>query len=248
MLILHDKRIPDEYLSALKEKLPGLTLIPFGGIPGKVYDSISCHPDIYFFRLDEKTLIHAPGLTVEYLAPLKEHGLELVKGEGDPEGRYPVTARYNAARAGKVVFHNTRHTDPGVLRKVRESGLETACVEQGYARCSVIEVSKRAIITADDGIAGAAAERGLDVLTVSSGSVLLPGEKYGFIGGATGPVRKSFSNGTSLGKTGRELIFLGDPYSHPDGPAIMDFLRKYGVRAVYPEGLALYDAGGLMVF
>ncbi len=59
-------------------------------------------------------------------------------------------------------------------------------VEQGYARCSVIPVGGRAMVTADLGIASAAERKGIDTLRISPACVHLPGESSGFIGGVCG--------------------------------------------------------------
>ena len=240
MLIIHDKRLPPEYTKALENRIPSLSLFPFGGpekhTVEKVYESILCHPDIYFFQLDEKTLIYSPGLEETRLEPLKANGIKLIKGEGDPRGRYPYTARYNAARIGEYLFHNLDYTDPVIIRKAREKGLELVNVPQGYTRCSVLAVSDEAVITADRLIAGAASKKDMDVLLLDPGSVLLPGESRGFIGGAGGRT----DDGT--------IILLGDLRSHPEVSKIEAFLIKNASAYVLLEGLPLYDAGGLIAF
>lgn len=240
MVIIHDKRLPPEYTKALKDRLPSLLLFPFGGpeerSEEKVYRSILCHPDIYFFQLDEGTLVHAPGLGEKQLRPLKEKGIKLIKGKGDPRGPYPYTARYNAARIGRSVFHNLDHTDPVIIDAAREKGLELVDVPQGYTRCSVLAVSDRAVITADRAVADAASERNMDVLLLEPGSVLLPGEERGFIGGAGGKT----TDGT--------VILLGDLKFHPEVSKIEAFLAEHASGCVFLEGLPLYDAGGLIVF
>jgi len=241
MVIIHDKRLPAEYRQALLDGVKGVTLFPFGGMHAsgagtEVYESVSCHPDIYFFQLDERTVIHAPGLPEELLRSLKEAGVELIRGEGDPHGPYPHTARYNAARVGNFIFHNLSYTDPFILDAARERGLRSVNVAQGYARCSVLSVNDRTIITADKGIAAAAGAENMDVLLLSPGSVLLPGEKYGFIGGAGGRA----PDGT--------VILLGDPGLHPEASEIKGFLDEHAAGRVFLEGMPVYDAGGLMIF
>jgi hypothetical protein len=244
MFIVHDKRLPAEYIGALNARVPSITWIPFGGPddshPRKVYESISCHPDIYFFQLDEKTLVHAPNVPEEILFSLSKNGIELVKGEKFPHGSYPYTAPYNAVRVGEAVFHNLQCADTVMLKKIHEFGLKTVNVSQGYSRCSVLALDDKALITADKGIAEAvcyARETGnaeLDALVISSGSVLLPGEKYGFLGGASGKM----PDGT--------VLFLGDIDLHPNASKIKDFLIKCCVDYIDLKGLPLYDAGGLI--
>ncbi|MEA3489264.1 MAG: hypothetical protein U9R44_02840 [Candidatus Omnitrophota bacterium] len=234
VLIIHDKRLPGEYKKALKKKLPSADLLPFRGI-SNVYGSISCHPDICLFQLDRETVIHSPGLPGDQLLPLEKNGMELVEGEESPSGEYPHAARYNAVRIRNVVFHNFDCTDPVILEKIERRGLKAVSVAQGYTRCSVLTVGEKGIITSDRSIAGAAESEGFDVLVLSAGSVVLPGEKYGFIGGAVGVA----PDGT--------VVFLGDPAFHPEGDEIIGFLTRYNIDYIALEGMPLYDAGSLLM-
>ena len=234
MIVLYDKRLPEGYKEALGIKLPGASHLPVGRF-SDVYDSISCHPDIYFFKLDEKTLVHAPSITEEALEPLRESGLDLIKGEDDPRGPYPGTVRYNAARTGGAVFAGEEYIDPVVMGRVKKKGLKMVNVPQGYARCSTLAVSDDAIITSDEGVASAARLEGLKVLEIAPGSISLPGEKTGFIGGAGGRC----PDGT--------VVFLGDIDLHPEGDKIKTFLKERRVRCIGIKGLPLYDAGGLFI-
>lgn len=239
MLILHDKRLPSEYKKALDVKLPSVIWVPLGGDdePGvnDTYASIACHPDIYFFQLGPKTLIHSPGLSERTLAPLREAGIELIRGETAPGGHYPDTAVYNALRVGNILFHNLKHTDPVILERSRGAGLKPVDISQGYSRCAALVVDEKAIITADRGIASAARNEGIEVLLIGPGSVYLPGEDRGFIGGAGG-----------IGPNG-EIIVLGGIRSHPQYDQIMHFIAGHKKEYVDVKGLPLYDAGGLFV-
>ena len=234
MLIIHDKRLPGEYIKALKKKLPDAYLFPFKGIRGAVYDSISRHPDIYFFRLDKRTVIHAPGVPHDTLEFLAGSGVKLIKGEKDPFGSYPDTARYNAARVGDIVFHNLEHTDPVILREVRERGLKCVNVKQGYTRCSILALGYNAIITEDKGIAEAAAGEGAGVLLIPPGHVKLPGEQRGFIGGAAGC------------SDGQAVVVLGGIDTHAKSEEIKDFMSRYASSFIELPGMPLYDAGSLI--
>ena len=233
MIVIHDRRLPGEYSSALKKKLPGARVVPFSAPGGKVYDSISSHPDIWFFQLDQKTLVHAPGVPDEFLETLKESGTRSVRGGEDPSGGYPCTARYNAARVGNVLFHALEHTDPRVLEETEKRALKAVDVSQGYTRCSVVPVGEKALVTSDENIAVRAGEAGLEALLVRPGHVELPGEKYGFIGGASGVTPEGV------------VVFLGDLRKHPDHPSIRGFFSRHNVEYVYLEELPVYDAGGL---
>ena len=236
MIIIHDSRVPGEYLAAILEEVPEAVLAPFRGLEGVIYKSIESHPDIYFFQADEKTLIHAPGAPRKLLSGLKERGIRLLKGDKDPGQEYPETARYNAARIGGFLFHNTEYTDPVILEYAREKGLKPVNVSQAYTRCSILQVGEDSIITQDVNIAEAASGEGLKVLLLSPGSIILPGEKCGFIGGAGGYI------GDGRG------ILLGDIKLHPEGGKIEKFLEERSVSYIMAKNMPLYDGGALMIF
>ena len=65
----------------------------------------------------------------------------------------------------------------------------------------------------------------------------LPGYGYGFIGGACGFCAER-----------GEVWFAGDPLTHPDGAAVVDFVTSRGFRA-FPLGSGrLFDCGGMFFF
>ncbi|MFH1878987.1 MAG: DUF6873 family GME fold protein [Candidatus Omnitrophota bacterium] len=238
MVIIHDKRLPDKYLKALADKCGACVFFSFSGPrPGgcTVYDSILCHPDIYFFQIAGDTLIFSPSIEREDADELKKNGIRLIRGEARPHGRYPCTAPYNALRAGDNFFHKTACTDSVILERVKEAGLRLVDVKQGYTRCSAVFINDNAVITSDGSIAAVAERESIDVLFIPPGSITLPGEIYGFIGGASGRM----PDGTT--------VFLGDIETHPEFPGIRDFFVKHEKRYIDLKGLPLYDAGSLII-
>jgi len=235
MIIIHDSRIPEAYLEALKSKLPETEFTPFSGPKGKVYKSIESHVDIYFFQVDEKTLIHAPGVGEEVLQTLENSGVKLIEGSSDPTGEYPQTAPYNAVRVGNILFHNLAYTDPVIIEYTRGIGLKIVNSSQGYTRCSVLVVRDDSIITSDVNIAETALKEGLEVLLISPGFVTLPGENYGFIGGAGGRM------------TDGRVILLGDIKRHPEGFKIAHFLSERAIEYILVKNTPIFDAGALMI-
>ena len=234
MIILHDARLPEEYEEALRKKMPEAYFLPVPASPG-VYDSIASHPDIYFCQLDDRMLIHSPSVPRDVLEVLAEGGFELVPGQSPPGGAYPATARYNAVRSGDFFLHNLQYTDPVVLTYVEKLGLRAIDVPQSYARCSLFPVSSSSAITADEGIAHSLRFSGIEVLLIRPGSITLPGQEYGFIGGAGGIT----PDGT--------VIFLGNVSLHPDGDRMIDFLTEREIPYTTLAGLPLYDAGSLII-
>lgn len=240
MIAVYDKRLPCDYSDRLATELGDAGMIPFGtaDMPCEeaVYRSIESHPDIYFFQAGPASVICAPGLAKEEILPLVEAGVMAIKGKTNPCGEYPLTARYNAVRVGDAVFHDTGISDPIILRIAKENGLRMVNVTQGYTRCSVLPVGDSALVTSDAGIAATAESEGFDVLLISSGDIVLPGENYGFIGGTAGVTPQG------------DIIFLGDIAMHPAGEDIAAFLKAHDVSWTCLEGLPLYDAGSLFIF
>ncbi|MFH1837271.1 MAG: DUF6873 family GME fold protein [Candidatus Omnitrophota bacterium] len=237
MLILHDKRIPVEYLDRIRKLPLDAQLMPFdSGMPhdARVYGSILHHPDIYFFRLDHSTIIHAPGLPENVLLPFREQGMDLIPGEKDPSGEYPDTAGYNAVRLGDMVIHNIKYSDPAIVRETKRKGLEFIHVSQGYARCSTVAAGENGMITSDEGMADTLDKKGVDVLRITSGSVILPGESYGFLGGSSGNIGDN------------AILFLGDVDLHPSGRQIKEFISKRELNCLMLKDLPLFDAGSLL--
>ncbi|MBU0683165.1 MAG: hypothetical protein KJ864_02605 [Candidatus Omnitrophica bacterium] len=238
MMIIHDKRIPEQYIELLKKKLPGVVFLPFRPSrheDGEVYDSILCHPDIYIFQIDNKTFVHAPCVPEKILQTLKDQQISLIKGASNPGVLYPQTVLYNAVRVGNTVFCNAQYIDRVVLEEIEKRKLKLVKVSQGYARCSVMVVGENAIITQDEGIAETARNAGIEVLVVSARTIVLPGEKHGFIGGVCGISPKGM------------IIFLGDFKLHKQAQKIEDFLFEHSVMYISAEGLPLYDGGGLLI-
>jgi len=239
MIIIYDKRLPSEYLTALNSKLPEVSFVPFNGesIPTglRVYDSILFHPDMYFFQFDDKTVVHSPDIPEDIIECLRSEGVTLIKGEKSPQRVYPDTARYNAVILGNILLHDPEYTDPGILREAEKRDVKIVKVSQGYTRCSTLVADDNAVITSDKGIALSLEKEGVDVLVISEGNIDLPGEKYGFIGGASGRI---FGEGT---------IILGNPAFHPDYSKITEFFTKHNTGFTRLEGLPLYDAGTLLV-
>ena len=191
-----------------------------------VYDAVSNHADIFVCRVRD-TLFCAP----EISGILSDAGVSHITG-GIPGHDYPLNIRYNACTVGDIFIHNLKYTDDALLSFVKESGMKTVNVRQGYTKCSIAPVGS-GIITADEGIVRAMTGIGIDILKIHTGHVLLEGFDYGFFGGACGVV-------------GDEFIVNGDLYKHPDGERIADFVRAQGFKVVSFEGIPLCDIGSII--
>jgi len=232
LYLFHSAGVPEPYIKGLEKIFPGLKRIALTP-SGNVYESISSHPDIFIFSLDCESFVFSRSLDKNIVGGLKKTGARFFESVSIPRGLYPDTAPINAVRVGDFVFHNLKITDASIKRLAHERALGLVHVNQGYARCSVIPVGDKALITSDEMIAKEARKKGLEAELVSCEGVTLPGEKRGFIGGAAGLT----PDGT--------VIFLGDVERHPDFTKIENFLKKYKTPYRYLANLDLFDAGGL---
>ncbi|MGI6722227.1 MAG: DUF6873 family GME fold protein [Anaerovoracaceae bacterium] len=156
---------------------------------------------------------------------------------GDPARltkKYPGDIIYNAACTGRYFIHNLKYTDPLLLAAAEEMGRKLINVKQGYAKCSTLIVDEDSVILSDEGMARELKKHGLDVLLIRRGHIVLPGFRYGFIGG-------------TAGKLGREIIFNGDLSMHPDCGRIEEFIMAHGCRPKYFRGLPLMDIGSIII-
>lgn len=161
----------------------------------------------------------AAGISLEYISAV-------------PGEKYPADVPLCARRIGRHFIANPR-TAPELCRKAAERGLDVIPVAQGYTACSAA-VCGDCIVTADRGITKAARGAGIQVLEIREGDIDLPGYDHGFIGGCCGFCAER-----------GEVWFTGDPLTHPDGAAILDFLRARGLHPVIPRSGRLFDCGGM---
>ena len=197
-----------EYLAGCGHEVCMLPRIP-GPDP-----AIADHPDLVYCSL-------GPGRPVF-------HGK--ISAVGRP---YPSDVPYNACCTGRYFIHNLKYTVPELLAAAEDAGMTLVDVPQGYARCSCLPVAEDAVITADQGIIRACRAAGLTVLEVVPGHVVLPGYKYGFIGGCGGRI-------------GDTIVFHGNLSEHPDGMRIRSFIEDRGLKCVDFPDFPLTDIGSII--
>ncbi len=208
------------YVSGLASERLTEKIEQSGYIVYKVKDSVGIpfgsHADLYYCRLGAKS------------------GSEVFAGDPSRVGAlYPRDSVYNAACTGRFFIHRLDITDPALLARAEELGIETVDVPQGYAKCSTVVVDEYGIITPDRGIRKACVRRGMDVLLVSPGHVRLEGYRYGFLGGASGRIDDT-------------IFFEGDLSAHPDFMAISSFIKERGLDISYDRSMPLTDIGSIV--
>lgn len=149
-------------------------------------------------------------------------------------GEYPKDVALNCFRLGGILFGLSEAVAPELLNYYQSNRAEVAGVRQGYAKCATAIVDSGSIITADEGIARAAASRAIRVLRIRPGFIELPGFDAGFIGGCCGLLSNSL------------LVFCGNIGEHPDGERIREFCSNRGVKIHCLTEGPLLDIGGVL--
>lgn len=193
--IIADSRMPEE----AKKNLKKLGNVLFINPTSATYNSISSHPDIFFFQKDD-ALIYAPNAPKRIIKELKKRKIKLIEGKKEVGKKYPETVPYNAVGIGNLLIHNLKHTDETILSSY-ENHIN---VNQGYTRCNLLALNENAFITSDVGIFNAVNRQQTtdnslypheslvetygrtSVLYIDPKQIKLEGQKNGFFPGCCG--------------------------------------------------------------
>jgi hypothetical protein len=234
MLAVIDHRLPLPCQASLKRL--GFTLLPLPLFP-RLSSPVASHPDMLLLRVKDTLFCHREYYEIakhEIDQILCSSGLSLCLTE-DPVGEaYPKDIALNFVFTGNYLLGKTDCMSEKVKEYAKACRISLLSVTQGYAKCSSVILSD-ALITADTGIASAAASIGWDALLVSPGDVSLPPYSYGFLGGASGVC-------------GRTVFFCGDLHTHKDSERINAFCRKHGYEIVSLSKDPLFDGGSILFF
>lgn len=225
MLIIIDIRIPQEAkdnLSRFGELLEFST--------DKIsYPAISCHPDIFLCQTPE-TLICAPNIPSQYLALFRARNIAYEIGLKKVGQKYPESAAYNCLVNGDSVFHKKEITDLKILEQTRQK--KFIDLNQGYTRCSLIQLPSGICITSDMGIEKTLKKAGIEANYFSPKEILLPEMKHGFIGGA-------------LGLYQDKVFAIGNPKYHPWGEEFISLISNQGLELISLYDGPFVDGGGI---
>ena len=193
--IIADSRMPE----VAKKNLKKIGNVLFLNPTEITYNSISSHPDIFFFQKDD-ALIYAPNAPKRIIKELKKRKIKLIEGEKEVGKKYPETVPYNAVGIGNLLIHNLKYTDPKILSSY-ENHIH---VNQGYTRCNLLALKENCFITSDIGIFNAVnSQQTTDnslyphesrvetygrtsVLYIDPKQIRLEGQKNGFFPGCCG--------------------------------------------------------------
>lgn len=198
-----------------------------------VDERLSGHADLSVFHAGGEKIWLAPYLWESaFAARLAAMGAQVHIADIAQSAAYPHDAQMNIAAVGGAFIYNPKVSYMPVIKYLADVRvMRGAPVRQGYAKCSVLVVDERSIITQDAGIARAAHGIGLDVMEIMPGYVALDGFEYGFLGGA------GFKPAADI------MAFTGTLDAHPDRARILTFLAARGMTAVYLTELPVFDIG-----
>lgn len=181
--IIADGRMPEE----AKKNLKKIGNVIFLNPTSLTYDSISSHPDIFFFQ-DKEGLIYAPNAPKKWIKELKKRKIRLTEGKKEVGKKYPETVPYNAVGIGDLLIHNIKYTDSKILSLYKRQ----LHVNQGYTRCNLLALSENAFITSDEAISrellanSHSQQPTAKVLYIDPKQIKLEGQKNGFFPGCCG--------------------------------------------------------------
>ncbi len=189
--IIADSRMPED----AKKNLKKLGNVLFINPTSVTYNSISSHPDIFFFQKDD-ALIYAPNAPKRIIKELKKRKIKLIEGKKEVGKKYPETVPYNAVGIGNLLIHNLKHTDETILSSYENQ----INVNQGYTRCNLLALNENAFITSDVGIFNTVNSQqstdnslypqeslvGTSILYIDPKQIKLEGQKNGFFPGCCG--------------------------------------------------------------
>ena len=197
-------------------------------------ESLQHHADLGICIVSETKAVCPPDSYDYYKEKLSLYGFEVIKGKTSLDRHYPHDSAYNVCIVGKKCFLNKNVCDSALLDILTIEGYEILHVKQGYTKCSICPIDENSIITADNSIAKAAAECGMDVLHISNDGIDLPGYDNGFFGGCTGLYDE------------KTLLINGEISSFADGNTIKDFLNKKGFSIKELKKGPLTDIGSIL--
>lgn len=214
---------------AAKEKLKKLNYyVVEAPLHHRLHKPVNGHVDMMLFSHNDNVIYEK---RLENIAELlRRNGYKCVKGEDVKSSKYPKDIIYNACSVGGCIIHYKGRIE----KNIKGIKAKHVLVNQGYAKCSIIPVDKKRIVTSDRGIKDAWEQNGGKALLISPGYVKLPGHNTGFIGGATGT-------------DGKRVFFVGSLASHPDGGKIRDFIRRSNKVIIELYDGPLYDVGTVVI-
>ncbi len=196
---------------------------------------VNTHPDMQIHFVSEKIAVVAPSV-FDYYKEILPSNITLLKGKREPGRTFPEDSAYNVAKLGKKVIGNLKFVDDVIKESYSDLGFELINTKQGYTKCNMCIVDENSVITEDEGLFRLLSDEGVSVLKISVGSVSLESFDYGFVGGASGLIKKNC------------LAFFGDISKLSDAEKISEFLEERGIETISLSDDFPKDFGSILYF
>lgn len=230
-VVVLDYRTDDEILSTLSNM--DIDIIKTERC-SELYEAIDGHPDILIHHVGENSLVIAPNIYDSVAHRFQKKGFALTKGATWLQRNYPKNIAYNVLRLGKLAFHNTKYTDPEIIRIYEKNGIELIHVKQGYTKCSVCILDDHSVITHDMGVARVLEKHGIEVLVIEPGDIDIIGLNYGFIGGSSGLISRNV------------IAFTGCIKQMKSYDKILEYITLKGIDIKILSNKKIMDIGSIM--
>ena len=225
-----DYRCTDEEINNISNQGVTPIIVPK---TNKVYDAINGHVDIQMNIISNNTVIIHKSMEKSFSDTLDNYNIKYIFSNDDLKYSYPGDIILNGVVLDNYFIHNLKYTDKNLMTNMKDKKLIN--VKQGYSKCSVLVVGKKAIITSDIGISNVLRKEDFDVLLIPPGDIILPSMNYGFIGGTGGLINQN------------TMALFGDLKNYAYGKEVYDFLYKYDVKPIYLSKGKLIDRGSIYV-
>jgi len=226
IVILNHEADPEILRNLSRYDIEPITIGPTDRLP----EPLSGHADLQVFPMGD-VLYCNPDISTSFVDKIG-HYCEIVLCSTQLGSEPVKTIPYCVADTGAVAFHRTKYTDTDIKCALKSAEIPLMDVPQGFARCSIMIVSRHHIITADAKVHRIAQIAGIDSLLISPGNIAIRGYRYGFIGGASGVV-------------GGTVFLTGTIDHHPDREIILQFIEKAGQSLVILSGIRAADIGSM---
>ena len=228
-------KAPVGCIDALREAgFTPLVLPPFE----RLQSPVDTHADMLLFSYKNEMIVEE-----EYYKTAKDIfdtlardcALTLTLARDNVNKEYPHDVALNAVCLSDAVFSKSKYTSKKISELAEARQLRMLNVNQGYAACSTLVLSDRAVICADPSLTAEYEKNGIDVCRISNGSVSLPPYDCGFIGGACGVY-------------GESVYFAGNIDLHSDADKIKSVIASLKMKCVSLSQEPLCDVGGIKFF
>ena len=234
MLAVLDFRAPEEAAKKLAQF--GYEILRLPPHP-HLQKPVAAHPDMLLFFAPHAIFCSGSyfRLAKKELRLLSERAQkELIFTEKEQEPLYPRDVLFNAVPFGNTLLCRK----DAVAHEIGACYSKILSVKQGYAKCSVLPITNRALITQDPSIAKNATQNGFSVLQIQSGGIRLTGYDTGFLGGAASfaPYQEPC-----------EIFFCGKLEAHADAEKIKTFCHAHQKQPISLGDFPLTDVGTIFL-